>query len=376
MIRLKNIKRNIILLLVALTSNNTGIAQIADSTISIEINKVESNFKISGYVDAYYSYYTDSVGVGDFQKFPTISPVSNQFGINIAVLSAEYNSNKARGIVTLHYGDIPQAMWSSKYNAIMEAHAGIKIHPKIWLDAGLFRTHFGTEGLMPKENLLSSISINTFYEIAFEAGARLNYIPNDKISISLYALNGYNTFEDNNKKKSFGLLATYALSDKGNIGYSNYIGDDTPEADSISHMRIHNNLFMNYQMNKMKYQIGIDYCTQSNSDTTHSKSANMFSGIITAKYQVVKKFAIAARGELFSDPQGFMSAVIVDKAGKSTGYNMWGATLGIEYIPIDNAYIRLEARQIQMDKNEEIFYWDKESTSSRTEFLINMGISF
>jgi hypothetical protein len=341
------------------------------------VKAIVAGIKVSGYVDGYYAYYTDSVGTGNYQKFPSVSPRSNQFGLNTAMITAQYDGEKARGVVTLHYGDIPRSTWSATLNNIMEAHAGIMIYKNLWLDAGLFRTHFGTEGLLPKENFCSAVSVNTFYEPYFEAGARLNYNPNEKLSINLYALNGYNVYEDNNEKKSFGMLVTYALGDKGNIGYSNYIGDDSPNGDTISHLRFHNNLFVNYQVKKLKIQAGGDYGTQKNSDITDPhKSAMMYSGVLGLKFQAVEKFAVYARYELFNDPQGFMSGVMTDKQGKQTGVKMWGATASLEYKPADNAYIRLEGRQLQMDKDQEIFYWDGKNTASRTEVMIHLGVSF
>ena len=246
-------------------------SQTVDSTAT-PAKKIDlAAIKISGYVDAYYAYYTDSVGVGNVQKFGSTSPRSNQFGLNVAVLNAQYDGEKVRGIVTLHFGDFPKATWSGTYNNIMEAHAGVRLCKKLWLDAGFFRTHFGTEALLPKENFLSSVSVNTYYEPYFEAGARLNFVPNDKLAITVYALNGYNIYEDNNEKKSLGMLVTYALGDKGNIGYSNYLGDDAPIGDTLSRFRTHNNLFLNYQIKKLKIQVGGDYCTQKNSDITRKK---------------------------------------------------------------------------------------------------------
>ncbi len=345
-----------------------AVAQNSDSTAKI---------KISGYVDAYYAHYTDSVGTGNYHKFPSISPRSNQFGLNTAQVTFQYDADKIRGIVTLHYGDIAKSAWSSTFNNIMEAHAGIRLCKKLWLDAGFFRTHFGTEGLLPRENFASSVSINTFYEPYFEEGARLSYTPNIKWSINVYVLNGYNIYEDNNDKKSLGILVTYSLGDKGNIGYSNYIGDDSAQGDSITHLRIHQNLFLNYQIKKLKIQIGGDYCIQEHSNVTDkSKTASMYSGVLALKYQLKEKFALYTRGELFSDLQGFMGGVIFDKDLKATGYKLWGATLGLEYKPTENSYIRLEGRQLQMDKKQEIFYWDGNKKSSRMEMLINMGISF
>lgn len=345
-----------------------SFAQTTDST---------GKFSISGYVDAYYAHYTDSVGIGNYEKFPSIAPREG-FGLNTAMLSVRYDAQKVRGIVTLHYGDVAKSTWSSTFNNIMEAHAGVRLCKKVWVDAGFFRTHVGAEGLHPVENFTSSVSVTTFYEPYYEAGVRLNYNPTDKLAINLFVLNGYNIFEDNNMKKSFGMLVTYALGDKGNIGYNNYIGDDTPQAaDSISHMRVYQNLFFNYQISKVKIQIGLDYAIQQHSNYTNPKeSAAMYSGVLGLKYQMQKQFAIYGRGEMFNDPEGFMSGIIVDKANKYTGLKLWGATLGVEYKPTDNTYIRLEGRQLQMDKDQELFHWNNKNTSSRMEMLLNLGISF
>ncbi len=347
-------------------------SQQKDSTVA----KLIEAIKISGYVDAYYAYYTDSVGDGNYQKFPSVSPRSDQFGLNTAQLTAQYDAEKARGIITVHFGDIPKSAWSGTHTAIMEAHAGIRLCKKVWLDAGFFRTHFGTEGLLPKENFTSSVSVNTFYEPYFEAGARVVYAPNGKLTFNIYALNGYNLYEDNNHKKSLGTLITYALGEKGNIGYSNYIGDDSPTGDTVSHLRANQNLFFNYQVKKLKIQIGGDYCTQQHSDTTGKKSAVMYSGVLSLKYQLKEKVAFYARGEMFNDPQGFMSGVMTDKKNNLTGFKLWGATLGAEYKPTDNSYLRLEGRQLQMDKEQEIFHWGKKNVTSRMEVLVNLGISF
>jgi len=345
-----------------------------------------SKFSYSGYVDAYYAYYSDSLGTGTFQKFAAVSPRSNQFGLNTAQLTFQYDGDKIRGLATLHYGDIARTSWPSNFNNVMEAHAGVRICKRLWFDAGFFRTHVGTEGLLPKENFTSSISVNTWHEPVIESGFRLNYNATEKLMINLYLLNGYNIFEDNNEKKSFGALITYALGEKGNIGYSNYTGDDSPtqpdSVETISHLRIHNCLFFNFQYRKLKLQLGGDYCTQQNSgiDNTNgapdSSSASMMSGVLSVKIQANKNFAGYVRGEFFNDPDGMMSTVIVDKQGKRTGYVLTGATLGFEYKPTETTYLRIEARQLQMDNNQEIFNSNGEPSSSRLEALFNIGISF
>jgi hypothetical protein len=334
-------------------------------------------FKISGYVDAYYAYYTDSVGPGNYQKFPSVSPRSKEFGLNTAMITAEYTAERVRGIVTLQYGDIPKSAWSTTFNNILEAHAGIRLCKKLWLDAGFFRSHFGTEGLLPKENFVSSIAISTYFEPFYEAGARLNYVPDDKWSISLYGLNGYNLYEDNNFKKSIGMLITRTLGANGNIGYSNYLGDDNQVQSDVSLFRFHNNIFYNQLFGHLKVQLGADYCLQSNSsleDPGHS--ASMYSGEASFKYLFTDKFALAARGEVFHDPNGYMGGLIENTDNEFTGLKMWGVTLGAEFKPTENSYLRIEGRQIQFDNKQQLFYWDGENKSNRLELSANVGVSF
>ncbi|HET6993074.1 MAG TPA: outer membrane beta-barrel protein, partial [Bacteroidia bacterium] len=118
-------------------------------------------------------------------------------------------------------------------------------------------------------------------------------------------------------------------------------------------------------------------CLQKNSDiATGTKTAMMYSGVASAKYQFCEKVAAYARYEMFNDKNGFMSGIIIDKNNMLTGLKEMGVTAGVEYKPTDASYVRLEARQIEMDKNQEIFHWKNDAEDSRLEILFNMGISF
>ncbi|MCW3123448.1 MAG: hypothetical protein JWQ38_2940 [Flavipsychrobacter sp.] len=358
-----------LLLLSSLLAASQGRAQKMDTV---------SSFSVTGYVDAYYAYYTDSVGPGNFQKFPSVSPRSNAPSLNTAQIAVQYTSDKVRGTAVLHFGDIAAATWSpAPFNHLMEAHAGFKVCNKLWVDAGFFRTHFGTEFLLPSENLTSSVAVGTFYEPYYESGLRLNFDPTPKLEINVFLLNGYGMYVDNNEKKSMGMGITYALSDKGGIGYTNYIGDDSPPGITTSHLRFHNNLFLNYQFGKLKLQVGGDYCIQQNADAaTGTKQASMYSALATLKYQCTNKFAIYGRGEIFQDPDGYMSTLITDVKGKLTGYKLAGFTLGAEFKPTDESYIRLEGRTLMMDKDQYIFTYNNAPQNVRYEVMVHGGITF
>src|SRR4051812_34313491 len=102
-----------------------------------------ATFSVTGYIDAYYAYYNDSVGPGNFQKFPSTSPRSNAPSLNTAQVTMQYTADKVRGMAAFHIGDISAATWAPAPNRhLMEAHVGFKVCPKLWIDGGFFRTHF------------------------------------------------------------------------------------------------------------------------------------------------------------------------------------------------------------------------------------------
>ncbi len=343
-------------------------AQQKDSTIA---KKDSATIEYSAYADAYAAYYTDSVGVGNYQKFPSVSPL-NSLGLNVAMITAKYSADRLRGVVTLHYGGIPLSTWSSKYNFIQEANVGIRLFKQLWIDGGFFRTHIGAEGLFPKENIASSISVCTYMEPYYEAGFKLSYSPSDRFALNFFALNGYNLFEDNNNKTSAGMLVTYAINDRLNVGYCNYIGDDSQMGDTISRMRIYNNVCINYQSKKIKIQFGGDYAVQQTEDP--NDPAAMISGILSVRYQCYEKSAIYVRGEYFNDPNGFLSGTFTDDNGYLTGLKILGVTAGAEYKPTTNSYIRLEGRMLQAGEAQSIFRWNQKSTNIRMEAMIHMGV--
>jgi len=336
-----------------------------------------SSFSVSAYADAYIAFYTDSLGPGEYQKFPTVSPRSEQFGLNIAQVSAKYSGKIVRGVVTLQYGDIPKSSWSTTFNFIQEANVGIRICKNLWFDGGFFRTHIGTEALLPKENYTSSIAVLTYYEPFYQAGFRLNYNPNDKLSLFLYLLNGYNLYEDNNKKKSLGVLATYAVNDKINFGYDNYLGDDSPVGDSISRLRFYNNLFLNLKFSKVKITAGSDFCMQAHSQIEDAdKTAAMINGLFILSYDVAKKSRIYGRTEFFNDSDGCVSGIFPDNKNQLAGLKLWGFTLGGEYKPTENSYIRVEGRELVANDAQKIFYWNGENKNTRFEAMLNFGVWF
>jgi hypothetical protein len=348
--------------------NGSAIGQTKDS----------STITLSGYVDVYYARYSDSVGTNNYSKFPDISAKDNSFGLNIFQLSVHYNSGRLRATGTMHYGDLPSSAWSPQFNLLQEANIGFKLTNKLWIDAGLFKTHIGTEGLLPKDNITSSMSVITYYEPWWQAGVKATYNYSDKLQLVLHLLNGYNTFISINKAKAIGISASYNINSKANISYFNLLSDNSPDSVKTSHFRFLNNLVFNYQFNsKLKALLGADLISQKNTALSDPKqTAFIYSLIATLRYELKPKLGVYGRFELYNDGDGFLTGIITDENNKLTGLKLSGYTLGAEYKTTENSFIRLEGRALLMDKDQKIFYTDGKYTNIRTELMITAGVWF
>jgi hypothetical protein len=344
----------------------------------------KSRFKLGGYADTYYAYYSDNVKAGKFEAFPAISPRSNAFGLNIAELTGEYTSDKVRAIITAQAGDLPTEAWSKTFNYIQEANVGARLSKTLWLDAGFFKTHIGTEALLPKDNIVSSVSTITYYEPWWQSGIRLVYTPSDALTSALYVVNGYNAFVPINKKKAVGLAVSYNLTDKLSFAYYNFISDNTPDNIKTSHWRFLNNLVCNFKLSKKFIGVvGMDYILQENSDITNSpafanngNTAYVYSLIFTLKYQFNFKWDCYGRIDYFRDTQGILSGVYVNENGDNTGYVIGGGTMGLECKPSANSYIRIEGKGIQMENEMDVFDVGGKHTNTRLDVMLDMGIWF
>lgn len=334
---------------------------------------------ISGYVSAYYAYYSDSVGHGNFQKFPTSAPRSNSLGLNLAQLSFHYSSHTARSTITLHYGDMPASVWSPVYNLIQEANAGLRLHKKIWLDAGFFRTHIGLESIQPRENITTNIAIVTYNEPYYLTGAKLSFLASDKLILQLNAFNSYNGFVETNRKKAVGFSATYQASDRTSFVFNTLWNDDTPDSVKTPHGRLYNNLFVVHKTRHFTLGAEANFAFQQNTslDTAlHHHTAIMWSALVSAKYKFNDHWATYAKAEYYYDKDEMLSGPVLDSRQHYVDLEIGGATLGMEWKPFQNAYLRLESRMLQTTDNEKIFKVNGAPSAMRYEVISELGVWF
>lgn len=335
-----------------------------------------SRFSYGAYIDFYYACYSDSVGKGNFESFPTAAPKNKTLGLNLAQGTLKYTTSRFKSILTLHYGDIASSAWSQKYNFIQEANAGVRLHPKLWIEAGLFRSHIGLESIQPRENIASSISTVVFYHPYFVSGVKMSYQPTKKVGLAFHIYNGYNTFVETNSNKTLGASLTYSPKEEICFTYHVLFTDELPKEGGRSHRRMYNNTMVVYKKNKIQLMSELNVGWQQNSSIEDSTlSAYMLSSSLTTKYNLYKKVSVYGRGELFYDPHQMLSGPMYNQYGETIRLNLWGLTLGGEYKPNEKSYLRLESRILKNEASGKIFYKGKH-IAHRIELSATTGIWF
>ncbi len=323
-----------------------------------EANKSDtSKLTLGAYADGYYSWYSNADEVA-LQQHDCIGAFHNNFGLNIVQFTAAYESDRVRGVATFHFGDIPAITWAGTYRNIQEANAGVRLANRLWLDVGFFKTHVGTESFLPKDNLMSIISLGTFYGPFYQSGARLSYDTKNNWHFELHAINGYNLHIDDNEFKTFGLLVSKKWSDKVYTSYSGMTGQENVGLLDDGYL-VYQNVYTNLTFNKLDVQLGLDVAFANEWKSNLGWLPDpLVAGLASFKYHVDDDFAVAFRGEVFSDEQSINSRRInpnvlanggsrLSNASRANGgMTIYGGTIGVEYSPNDQGFIRIESRTL------------------------------
>lgn len=338
------------------------------------LNKI----KVSAYVEAYYARYSDQLPLGAFQKFPTSAPVSNSFGLNMAMVNLQYQNEFVNGVLTVHSGDIASSAWSPVNNHIQEAHVGVRLVNRLWLEGGYFRTHLGFESIQPRENIGSTIALTTYYEPYYLSGAKLTWFANDKLSFQVNAFNGFNTFVAINNKKAYGFTTVYEPRKNLVLSYNCLLSDNTPDSVKTSHLRLYNDFYFAYKSRRFNLGLELNYGVQRNSSLTDSHAiATMFSMTMAGKYKIKNdRYSVYGRAEIFRDPNEILTGPVNNANHQLVGIDALGFNLGLEFKPMPNAYLRLEGRYLRLLNNETIFYTEGRYTNTRKEIVSALGFWF
>ena len=360
-----------ILLGATLLTGTTLFAQDSAKTAAPTPNP----FSFSGYVEAYYQYDFNKPKDNNRPGFIYSHNRHNEFNLNLGFLKGSYNTEKLRANLAIAAGTYMNANYAAETGVlknVLEANAGIKISKKknLWVDVGIFSSHVGFESAISKDCWTLTRSILADNSPYFESGAKLTYTSNNnKWVASGLVLNGWQRIKrvDANSLMSYGTQLQYKPNTTTTFNYSTFIGTDKP--DSARLWRYFHNVYGIFNVTS-KFGITAGFDIGSEQRTKRSSDFNTwYSPVLILKYAVSPKFAIAARGEYYSDKKGVIIA-----SGTPNGFQTAGYSLNLDYAPIPNAVIRLEARSLK--SKDDVFTKGSDVTNNNTFITSSIAVSF
>lgn len=350
------------------------IALVFGFTIANAQDSTKTNaLTISGYGEAYYSYDLGNPKNHERPAFFYSFNRHNETNINLGFIKANYSETNVRGNFALMAGTYAHynlAGEQALLRNVFEANAGFKIVKKtnLWLDIGLMPSHLGFESAIGKDcwNLTRCIlGDNSPY---YEAGIKLGYTsPNEKIYLSAMYLNGWQRIQriPGNQTPAGGTQFTWKPNSNVTLNWSTYIGNEQP--DSLKLWRYFNNFYTVIQLTeKLAVTVGFDIGFQQQVKDSGAYN-NWYAPVLLLQYKPASKIRIAARGEYYSDEKGVIIAT-----GTKNGFQTFGYSINLDYLPTDNVMLRIEARGL--NSVDKIFILDgKPSTEN---YFLTTSLSF
>lgn len=335
----------------------------------------KSPLTISGYAEAYYSYDLNKPTDNNRPGFIYSHNRSNEFNINLAFVKAAYATERVRANLAIGAGTYINANYAAEPGVlknIYEANVGVKLSAKknLWFDIGILPSHIGFESAISKDCRTVTRSLMAENSPYYESGAKLTYTTdNGKWLLSALALNGWQRIQrvSGNSLMSWGTQIQFKPTDKVLLNYSTFVGTDKP--DSARLWRYFHNVYSVVQLsNKLEATLGVDL-GQEQAVKGNSKLNTWYTPVVILRYAPVTKWAIAVRGEYYSDEHG-----VIISTGTEHGLKTTGVSANIDYLPVGNVVLRIEGRHLA--SKDKIFVKNESGTANNTAVTFSAAVSF
>ncbi|RHX96177.1 hypothetical protein DLM76_04265 [Leptospira yasudae] len=328
--------------------------------------------KFGFFVDSYYAHNPYRPTSRD-NKYLTQPARWDEININLAHIDGKIETDQYRGRLAFQFGNSVNANYknevSSEKNSnqvsvrnIQEAYAGIKLAKNLWLDAGIYFGNIGLESWISHSNWNYTRALALDYVPYYSSGFRLSYQYSEKLSFQLHLMNGWSNITETNRDKAIGTQIEYKFTDKFKIVHNTFVGNEAPD-NQPRQTRYYNNLIFQYHFTKFFIVAASgDVGIQRVPDPGVNAYRQWYHGTFWITYRPIEVFRTSVRLERMYDPEQ-----TIIQTGTRNGFLTSGATLTLDYIPNENAMVRLEGRYFR--SYDAVFDRDK-SNSKEEKFVV------
>ncbi|TGL93309.1 porin [Leptospira barantonii] len=324
------------------------------------------------FVDSYYAHNPYRPNSRD-NKYLTQPARWDEININLAYIDGKVETDRYRGRVAFQFGNSVNANYKNEVSTgknsnelsvrnIQEAYAGVKLAKNLWLDGGIYFGNIGLESWISHNNWNYSRALALDYVPYYSSGFRLSYQYSEKLSFQLHLMNGWSNITETNRDKAIGTQIDYKVTDKFKITHNTFIGNEAPD-NQPRQTRYYNNIILQYHFTKHFIVAGSgDVGIQRVPNPGVQAYRQWYHATFWITWRPVEEFRTSLRLERMYDPEQ-----TIIQTGTRNGFLTSGATMTFDYIPNENALVRLEGRYFR--SYDPVFDRDK-SKSKEEKFIV------
>jgi len=300
-----------------------------------------------GFIDTYYAF--DANMPKNHEREFTTQPVRhNEFNINLAYFEAVIQKEKTRGRLALQYGQSTtkntvgepkegKTSGAQDGKIFQEAYVGTKLNDKTWIDAGIFLGNIGAESWISKDNWTYTRALNLDYVPYYSSGIRLDHQLDQKQTIQLQLINGWQNMSENNQGKAIGMQYKNFLSESLSFTYNNFLGDEEVVGQGPRFRAYHNFILRWLASDKWQYLYAFDFGHQA--QQKNSGVDPWYATTLTTRRVLNPTQSFAIRGEYYNDRH--QTNILTSTVN---GFHVAGASVNFDQVLEENALWRNELR--------------------------------
>lgn len=318
------------------------------------------------FVDGYFAYDFNRPP-GHDRAFTTQAQRHDEFAVNLTHVEAKYTSSRVRGRLALQAGTSVHANYAAEPDSIagfqnvlpllQEAYAGIAVTPTLWVDAGIFFSHIGSESWISSDNPTYTRSLAAEFSPYYETGVRASWQAHPSLAVTAVVVNGWQNISETNHDKAGGIRLDWTASPAVTVSYSNFVGREANATTGQQDVRFFNDLSARIAPNSRVLIIPtVDVGTQDG-DSWYAAS-------LVGRYAVTPTVAVNGRVERYDDRDGVIAP----------GLRVFGASAGID-VAAGPALWRTELRGL-WGADEAIFPGHDGAKTSNVAAVTSIAVRF
>jgi hypothetical protein len=308
----------LLLLPAAVAAQQDSTRTQRDSAVSVTVG---------GFVDTYFAMVTGDSEARDI-FFLTQPGRDRELNINLAYLDAKLSGPRLRGRMAFQAGTSVQINYAAEpalgfasgpllARHIQEAVAGYRVADNLWVDAGIYFSHIGSEGWISRDNWTYTRSLIAEWSPYYESGVKATWSPSARFTGLFTVVNGWQNISETNDDKAIGIRLDYSPTSSITLSYSNFLGNELP--DSIpSANRFFNDVSVRVLFGGRAGLLGtFDWGTQNDFD--------WYGYALIGRIKLAEHIAVVGRVERFADPDQ-----VLILTGLDDGFEVNGFSLGLD----------------------------------------------